>query len=109
VSDRIAISAKERIYDGSALPVVAKFFASGTLTAPTNAYYRVDTVGGCLVKDWTSLSAASSISFTIDTTTNKAQFCPLDRRLLSVAADYGLSTQYIETFRYDIQDLAGIS
>lgn len=109
MTDRIAISARERINDGSALAVVAKFFASNTLTAPTNAKYRVDTVEGGLVKDWTSLSAATSISFTVDTTTNKAQACPADRRVLSVAADYGLSTQFIETFRYDITDLAGIS
>lgn len=103
MTDRIAITARDRINDSSALPVTAKFYTAGALAAPTNAYYRVDTPDGCQVLGWTSLSPASSISFTVSPEANEASGSrQVESRILTIAADKELAGQYVEKAYYEI-------
>jgi hypothetical protein len=106
MTDRIAITARERIREATALPVVARFRASGADAAPTTAKYRLDNPDGCEVIGWTDLTPATSISFTIPASANVCRTClPVERRELIVMADEGLTTQYVERITYEVENI----
>lgn len=109
--DRIAITAKERIQEGSALPVTLKFLTANVSTAPTNARYRVDDPdSGAERVGWTAITPGATASITIAASANVCQSCrQLERRELIVQADEGLSGQYVERFTYEVENLGAIS
>jgi hypothetical protein len=118
---RITFSSKlvnSRVKEGSACSIVASFFddASDVWSAstPTNARYRIDRINGdpnCSqeVLAWTSLVPATSNTLAITGAQNALQSqCQYDEpRQITVEADAGLATQYQETFKYFIVNLAG--
>lgn len=110
MTTHIAISGKDRINDGSSLPLIARFRTGDADVAPTNAYYSVvDPDTGCVLLDWTSLSPATSITITITSSINDAnRGVPVERRTALVMADRGLSTQYVESFDYSIAALCNV-
>lgn len=105
MTDRIAFTAKDSITEGSAFSVVARFRTGSADAAPTNARYRVDDQDEAELVSWTSLSPATSITITIPASVNT---CDTDmaseQRLLTVIADYGLSTQFIAQYRYEVRN-----
>ncbi len=111
MTDKITISAKERVQESSALPVVLKFLTANVATAPTNARYRVDDPDtGCEKLGWATISPASTASITIAATANVCTSCrPIERRELIVQADNALSGQYVERFFYDVENIGAIS
>lgn len=110
MTDRIAITARERIREASALPVVARFRTADADAAPASAKYRLDDPdNGRGVIDWTSLPPAESISFTIPASANVCNGClPVERRELVVMADEGLATQYVERVTYEVENIHNI-
>jgi hypothetical protein len=111
VTDKITISAKERVQESSALPVALKFLTSNVATAPTNARYRVDDPDtGCEKLGWTTISPASTASITIAASANDCNSCRLiERRELIVQADEGLTGQYVERFTYDVENIGALT
>jgi hypothetical protein len=109
-SDQITFNLpKDRIGEGSRLIVTARFRDRATSAAvtPTNGYYRLD----CLttdreIVDWTAGTATTSMAVTLTPTHNTLQSqCNVrERRRLTVAADYGLSTQFIAHVDYDVEN-----
>lgn len=110
MTDRIAITAPERIRESSALPVALRFLTAGVATAPTNARYRLDDPdSGCSKVDWTSITPADTASIVIPASANDCDSCrPIERRELIVQADVGLEGQYVESTIYDVANLGAI-
>lgn len=80
-------------------------------TAPTNVYYRIDDLTTCkTVLDWTSVSADDEVSITVTPAQNAMQCHGNERetRQLTVAADYGLATQFMDTMTFDVENIHGV-
>jgi hypothetical protein len=113
MTDRItfvpAVSS-ERIADSSALSITARFRASGADVTPTNVYYRLDDPdSGEQLADWTSATPGTTAVISTTSSHNTARRCkPIERRQLTVMADRGLSTQFAETYLYEIRNNAAI-
>lgn len=79
---------------------------------PTNIRYRIDDLAsGAVILDWTAVSADDEITLTITPTQNALQSqCSREEvRQVSVAADYGLSTQFIDSITYEVENVAGVT
>src|SRR5512138_994736 len=108
--DQIAVqSAQRKVSERSTLVLTAscRNRATAAAASPTNAYYRVDDGEGCQIRDWTSLTPSSSLSITLAATDNAIQNCTRESetRIVTVMTDRGLSTQYADTFRYEVTNL----
>lgn len=119
---RITISSKlvnSRVKEGSAFSIIASFFDDATDTwatnTPTNARYRIDRINGadpsCYseVLGWTTLTPATTNTIAITGAQNAIlNDCTYEeKRQVTVEANAALATQYQETFRYSIVNLAG--
>jgi hypothetical protein len=113
--DQIAIQiAKDHVRERSQLVATAYFRQRSDASAqtPTNVRYRLDDLtSGCQILDWTSATPGTSATITItpDQNAMHSQCNTRERRQLSVAADYGLSTQYVESIEYDVENVQGIT
>jgi hypothetical protein len=109
-SDQIVISQrKDHIGEGSRHVLTATFRdrATAANVTPTNCYYRLDCLTtGREVLDWTSVSADDVITLTITPTQNtlQSQCNSEERKRVTVAADYGLSTQFVDHIEYDVEN-----
>lgn len=118
---RISITSKlvnARVNESSAFTLVASFFDDSvdnwTASTPTSTKYRIDRINGrpdCWqeVLGWTSLTPATSNSIAITAAQNAVQDqCRYEeKRQVTIKANDGLSTQYEQTFRYSVVNLAG--
>jgi hypothetical protein len=100
---------RDRIRDSSALTVIARFRdrATDADVIPTSVQYRIDCLNNCVeVKDWTAVSAAEEVSIA---TTPDDNECitrhEVQRNMLTVAADFGLATQFVDCIEYSIDNL----
>jgi len=105
---------KDHIREGSQHVITAKFKdrSSAALVVPTNIRYRLDDLrSGTTVLDWTSISADDEITITITATQNalQDQFQREEVRELVLAVDYGLSTQYIDSITYTLENIHGVT
>ena len=101
-----------KINERSSMVVTARFRdrATNADVTPTNVYYRLD--GECgEITGWTSVTPGTTATVTIPTASNQIRNDTrrLEPRYLSFAADYGLSTEYRETFRYEVRNQAYVS
>ena len=114
-SDQIVFSArKDRIKEGSRLIVTARFRDRATQAnvTPTNVKYRLDCLTtGAAIADWTTATPGTTVAITTTPEQNaiRDQGQYSERKQLTVAADYGLSTQYVETFDYWVESVHGIT
>ena len=82
--------------EGSSLTATAYFKVGEVATAPTTAKYRLDCLTTCKVlKDWTTLTPAESISIAITATENAMQdeWNTREKKQLTVASDPDTDTQ----------------
>lgn len=111
--DQIAFQTqKDVLKEGSRLVANVNFRDRTTAAAvsPTNVRYRLDCLSsGAELLGWTAASPSSTVTLTITPALNAIQHESSKRetKQLTVAADYGLSTQYIETYEYEIINLRG--
>lgn len=101
----------KHVTERSTVIVTVKFLdrTSGLVT-PTNAKYRIDDISsGAQIADWTALTPASSNSITVTSTQNAIlnNTRNVERKQMTVAADYGLSTEYRETAVWTVENVAG--
>jgi hypothetical protein len=112
-ADQIAISLPETRYnEGSAFTATVYFRTRSTAaaTTPTSIKYRIDCLtSGTELADWTTVSAASSVSISITATHNAIQNDGNGHEIkqLTVASDYGLSTQHVEAVSWRVENLYG--
>lgn len=101
---------KDRWKENSRVPVTARFLdrASADEVTPTNVRYRLDCLTtGKQIADWTSATPGETVNITITPTQNAMQSdCNVrERKQLTVAADYGLSTEFRESLVYEIENI----
>jgi hypothetical protein len=100
---------RDRINERSSLTVIARFRDRGTDAdvTPSLVKYRIDNASnGVEILDWTSIAAAAEVS--IATTPDQNDCTVRDetqRNRLTVAADFGLASQFNESFEYTIRNL----
>src|SRR3954469_5728177 len=85
--------------------------ASAANVTPSNVSYRIDDLTNCrTVLDWTSIATDDELSITITATQNalQSQCNTVESRQLTVAADYGLSTQFLESTVYSVENVRGV-
>lgn len=104
--------ARNSIKERSSFTVTAKFYADTTdpwvLTAPTTVKYRVDCLEtGYPVRDWTTLTAGTSVSIPIASSDTQIfdNTHRRERKQLTVKADDGLATQYQESMSWQVVNL----
>ena len=113
--DSITFTANSRrINERSILAVTARFrnLASAADVTPTNVKYRLDDLGtGWPITDWTTVTPGTTATITLSAAENAIRNCTRDteRKQLVVASDYGLSTQFLAVFEYDVRNLQGVT
>lgn len=99
-----------KINERSSMVVTARFRdrATNADVTPTNIYYRLDGGETGEITGWTSLTPGTTASVTLTPTQNQILNCTrvLESKFISFAADYGLSTEYRETFKYEVRNQA---
>lgn len=105
---------KDHIREASQHVVSVKFRDRATvaLVVPTNISYRIDCLTtGAQIADWTSVSADDEIDITITPTQNalQDQCNARECRQLTVAADFGLATQFMDSVTFELENLQGVS
>jgi|SRR6185369_8520907 len=101
-----------KINERSVMTVVARFRdrSSGTDVTPTNVKYRLD--GECgEILGWTTAATGTtaSIVLTAAQTAIVNGTRALETKTLSVAADFGISTQYIESMDFQVRNQPYVS
>lgn len=110
MTDQVAILIpRPKVREGSAFTATAYFRDRATAAAstPTSIKYRVDCLTtGQNLTDWTTVSAASTATIAITSTYNAIQSDSnsAERKQLTVAANYGLSTQVTETAVWEVEN-----
>lgn len=113
MADQVEIEIPKSIYnEGTQFTATVRFRtrSSKAASVPTTAHYKITNLStNKVVRDWTALTAAAEISFTIAPTDNDIDDkTHLQERMeLLVAADRGMSTQSIGSRHYKIRDLDG--
>ena len=109
--DQIALLIQEmRVKEGSAFTAVANFRTRATAAAstPTTVHYRIDCLTtGIEVAGWTSVSPVSSVSIPVTAMHNAIQGSSDEVKQLTVVADRGLASQYVETACWSVENLFG--
>lgn len=101
------------INERSRLPIKVSFAdALWAVQTPTNIRYRIDDLTGkqCIV-GWTDVSPAPSVQIIVTPDQNAIIDCSnrLERKELTVEANYGLDTQYTDTYDWQVRNIRGIS
>lgn len=102
------------IAERAAFNITASFWNDSTevwtASTPTTVKYRLDSLdSGNTITDWTTVTAASSVTITASPSANAILYNQNDRerRQITVKADDGLSTQYQTTYKYYVSNLVG--
>lgn len=108
-SNQIVFSTPQRkINERSSMIVTARFRdrATNADVTPTNVYYRLDSPEIGELIGWTSVTTGTSVNVTLSATQNQIYNCTrnIEPRFMSFAADYGLSTEFRDTMRYEIRN-----
>jgi hypothetical protein len=114
-TDQITFTLRKDCWkERSQVPVTVRFRdrALADEVTPTNVRYRLDCLTtGAPILDWTSVTPGETVAITVTPTQNAiVNACNRhERKQLMVAADYGLSTQFVEAIDWEITNLQGLS
>jgi hypothetical protein len=103
---------KTLVNERSQLVATARFRtrSSAAASTPTTVHYKLSSLQTEeVIRDWTSISAASEVTVTITAADNKIldNTKPLQRVELLVAADRGLATEAIGRAVYQVKNVYG--
>lgn len=97
-----------KVNERSSMVVTARFRdrATNADVTPTNIYWRLDDADVGEIAGWTSATPGTTVSITLSPTQNQILngTRSLEAKFISFAADYGLATEYRETFRYEVKN-----
>jgi hypothetical protein len=111
IVDQVTFSTpKRKVRENSQVAITARFRVRATGdSTPTNIFARLDNLTtGCQIRDWTSVTLANPATITITPTESKLTGCGIERLQVTVAADYALSTQFVDTYVLDVENVRGI-
>ena len=98
---------KPLVTEGNSFNATARFRSSGTATAPTTAYYRIDDLNtGTVIQEWSALVAAEEISIPVTSNNNRviSRCNPTEKRRLTVSADKGETTETRDNIEFLIEN-----
>lgn len=106
-------TATRKVNERSSMLVTARFRdrATNADVTPTNVKYRLDDAGTGQITDWTTVTPGTSVNVTL-TPTQTQILNPsrsIEPKFISFAADYGLATEYRETFRFEVRNQPYVS
>ena len=105
------VRAPKPVYEeGSSFSATAYFRVADVATAPTTARYRIDDLKARVaLQDWTSLTAAASISIPITATDNaiRDQSNAFETKQLTVESDFGTATATRDSVRWKVRNIIG--
>lgn len=97
-----------KIPEGSSAVVLARFRDRdlNTDVVPTNVAYRIDSEFGCPIAEWTNATATATTAITLTAAQNaiRNSVRNIEANVLTVAADRGLSTEYRDSFRFEVKN-----
>jgi len=96
------------IKEKSSIGVTAYFRNGEAAEAPATVHYRIDNITtNTIITDWTSVSAASSVSIAVKSSENRivANGNSRERRQITVAANKGLDTETRDTAEWFIDNI----
>jgi hypothetical protein len=104
---------KDRWKEQSQIVVGARFRdrAADDEVTPTNVHYRLDCLAtGAKLLGWTGLASGETVSIAVTPEQNAiVNGCNMhERKQLTVASDYGLATQFVESIEWQIDNLQGL-
>ena len=115
MADQVSISLpKTNVLEENAFPVTAFFRTRSTKASsvPTTIRYRIDCLkSGEVVRDWTSVSAAASVTINIlaADTQIRNDSNRFERKQIIVQADSGLSGQVSGKAVFRVRNMQGIT
>lgn len=105
---------KDHVRESSQHVLTATFRDRETVdnVTPTNVRYRIDCLTTCTqILDWTVATPGESVEITITPTQNALQDQCNSRevRQVTVAADYGMPSQYLDSVTFELENVRGVS
>lgn len=98
---------QRKVNERSSVVIIARFRdrATNADVTPTNVKYRLDGAIGEIV-GWTTATPGTTVSITLTSDNNQIynDTRRLESRTLSVAADYGLATEFRESTKYEVRN-----
>lgn len=116
--DLITFKGPTEIKERSAVTITAAFRDSAAFAnaQPTNVYYRLDDDGtGIVLLDWTSVTAPvlpdNDVAIVVTAEQNRilTDARELERKTITVMANRGLVTQFVESYTYAVRNLGFFS
>ena len=115
IVDQIAFATPTRIVNEQSTMVVSARFrnraAAADATTPTNVKYQItDVPSGTILTDFTTVTPANPVSITLSTTQTKIlnDTRGQEKKRLTIVADYGLATQFLDSMTFEVRNLSGI-
>lgn len=100
---------RDRIKERSQLTVIARFRerATDADVVPTTVSFRLDCLNnGAVIADWATVTAAAEATIAITPDQNQCVTRDeVQRTLLTVSADRGIATEFVESFEFEIVNL----
>ena len=110
MTDTYVKTPNPRIKERSSHTITAYFRSAGAASAPATIHYRIDDLTTkTLITDWTSVSAAASVSITVKSSENRiiSDSDKFERRQITVAADKGTDNETRDTAEWRIENIGG--
>ena len=99
------------VKERNSIPVTAFFRdSSNAASVPTTVHYRIDDLTtNQKITDWTSVTAAASVTITVTSAENKIvhQGDKRERRQITVSADKGTTTETRDTAEWFVENIGG--
>ena len=98
---------KPLVDERSSFNATSYYRSSGTASAPTTAAYRIDCVKtGTVIKAWTTLTPAASISIPVTSNENRIidRCNDNEKRQITVAADKDTTTETRDRIEYIVEN-----
>ena len=111
MTDTFIIPPEPAVKERSSFTATVKFRSSADAAeAPSTVHYRIDDLSTrSVARDWTSVSAAESVSISIESLDNKIfdHSMVRARRQLTVAADKGTTGETRDTAEWFVENIGG--
>lgn len=101
----------QRIPEQTTFAINASFYDPNAATIPSTVRYRLtDEISRTELVGWTDLTPAAVVTIIVSATSNAIVnvLNSVERRLLTVQADYGLDTEWSDDFEYEVSRLSGL-
>lgn len=102
-----------QVNERSRLPITIKFADGSWIpTAPNTARYRIDCqTTNTVIQDWVTLTPGATVAVVVSATQNAIvdDTNRYESKVMAVEANYGLDSQYTDSFVWKVKNLQGFT